>query len=361
MNHKNAVAAVIVSTCLILLLWHFALTDKAPEPLIQQVSMLKLLEHKRASPDPSGSHQGDSSIRLEPRFFLSTNYPPVTPEERAMWEWWRAMAKGDPKFEWKRPIDFFGQVLDYQDLPIEGAGIRFHWNHAKGESWADATSDHTGKFQLRDQHGKVLTLSVEKEGYYPASGLIFEYAAFFDPSFHVPDSTRPVIVRLQKHGSTEPLIFRGATYNLPADSRVAYLHLETGKWSSSGGPNTISFQTFQSTPDAEGRFDYEVRISAPNGLHPHSDQLILQAPEAGYTPSIQISRLASDPGYRTVVEGLYYYKTGTGKYGSIGFSMTLRSEQEATIGYNYRFNPSGSRNLEYDPEKRINQDEYSRR
>ena len=59
------------------------------------------------------------------RLFKSTNYPPQTAEEKAQWEWWDAMEKTDPDFQWKMPIEFYGKVVDQFGQPVVNAEVVF--------------------------------------------------------------------------------------------------------------------------------------------------------------------------------------------------------------------------------------------
>ena len=71
-------------------------------------------------------------ISSRPRLFKSTNYPPQTAEEKAQWDWWRAMRKTDPSFEWKMPIEFYGKVIDQFSNGVEGASVVLAWTTAIG-------------------------------------------------------------------------------------------------------------------------------------------------------------------------------------------------------------------------------------
>ena len=57
------------------------------------------------------------------RLFKSTNYPPQTIEEQAMWEWYDAMEKADESWQWKMPIEFYGKVIDQFSNPVVGAEL----------------------------------------------------------------------------------------------------------------------------------------------------------------------------------------------------------------------------------------------
>src|SRR4030095_784290 len=129
------------------------------------------------------------------------------------WKWWNTMRKVDPSFEWKVPINFYGRVVDQDNLPVPGATVRFVWNDtsAHGTSEWSTASDANGRFALTNQKGKGLSVYVSKEGYHTSGGIggmSFEYAAFFEGNYHRPDPGNPVTFRLVKKLEAEPLILR---------------------------------------------------------------------------------------------------------------------------------------------------------
>src|ERR1035437_3096764 len=162
-------------------------------------------------------------ISSRPRLFKSTNYPPQTAEEKAQWEWWRAMRKTDPSFEWKMPIEFYGKVIDQFSNGVAGATVDLGWTTVIGPSpdpertiW----SGPDGRFSITGIQGRRLTVSIRKEGYvYVGKDSIksFEYAEFFDDLFHVPDPNNAVIFRLHKVMETEPLYLFGPSGMIVAD------------------------------------------------------------------------------------------------------------------------------------------------
>jgi hypothetical protein len=125
-----------------------------------------------------------------------------------MWDWWTAMRKADPDFQWKTPIEFYGQVLDQTNTPVSGALIDCTWTSLPHEpNERKLTSDAAGKFVLRGVRGKSLIVDVSKSGYLSGKGgrATFEFAAFFEPFFYIPDSSTPVVFRLWKLGDSEPM------------------------------------------------------------------------------------------------------------------------------------------------------------
>jgi hypothetical protein len=96
-------------------------------------------------------------------------------------------------------------------------------------------------------------------------------------------------------------------------------------------------------------FDWKLQLSVPQGgLAETCEEFAFQAPENGYQPSIVIDMPATNQNWRSEVRSKYYIRLPDGKYGRTDFYL---------LPYNGVFtvqsfiNPSGSRNLEYDPSK----------
>ena len=116
----------------------------------------------------------------------------------------------DPQYDWKQPIDFYGRVVDENNVPVANASVHFEWNDIseKGTSDATATSDSNGYFSLVDRRGKRLYVDVGKEGYYSsgdARNATFEYANPADGLF-TPNPNNPVVFHLRKKGVGADLI-----------------------------------------------------------------------------------------------------------------------------------------------------------
>jgi hypothetical protein len=67
-----------------------------------------------------------------PRLFRSTNYPPRTAEEKALWDWYNDISAKDPSFEWKMSIEFYGKVVDQDGKPLEGIRVEYMWSSTNG-------------------------------------------------------------------------------------------------------------------------------------------------------------------------------------------------------------------------------------
>jgi len=86
--------------------------------------------------------------------------------------WYIAQSIKDPDIEWKAPINFWGRVVDENDLPVENAQVKFTWNDLSkaGTSQHFTNSDTQGSFALSNRKGKRLYVEVTKHGYYNFPG-----------------------------------------------------------------------------------------------------------------------------------------------------------------------------------------------
>ena len=80
-----------------------------------------------------------------------------------------------------------------------------------------AQSDSHGMFSIEGINGKVLSVRVQKHGYYASKDGFgaFEYAAFFEPHYHEPDPYKPVVFQLHKKQQVAPLVRTEQEIRLP--------------------------------------------------------------------------------------------------------------------------------------------------
>lgn len=277
-----------------------------------------------------------------------------------MWEWWRAMDRADPKFQWKMPIEFYGRVLDQFDQPIEGATVSFTRTTAVGpvpDPEQRVLSGSDGRFELTGVQGKALVVRIFKEGFLPTqqAGGGYEYGAFFDNKFHVANKANPVVFRLQKLTGAEPMLKYITNAEVTVGPTPVVLNVETGTLGTDGD---LSFITITG---AKGQYgpDFTITITAMNGAaFAFSDEeFLLNAPEAGYRTAAAFNKLSSEPGYNRVQPYRLYVKTRSGKYSGVTGEITIReglSEGKAGFHAIVYHNPSGSRNLEFDHRKWLN-------
>ncbi|MCX6937919.1 MAG: carboxypeptidase-like regulatory domain-containing protein [Verrucomicrobia bacterium] len=275
--------------------------------------------------------------------------PPRTTDKEELNQWWVKMNKLDKNFEWKMPIEFYGKVVDDKDQPIEKTTIRFQWTDLsrEGTSEYNTISDSQGLFRLDGVTGKNLGVQVRKEGYkhyFIGTQFSFEYAAYFEDSFHVPDRNNPVIFRLRKNREAEALIFRNNQ-----EAEIAVGQKRSFSIGSSGA--AVVIERLPDIPDY-GRRGWAARVSVPGGgLVLSTEEFPFEAPENGYAPFIEVTDKTPKPlVWQSDNGAAFFVKTPQG-YGRI----TVRNTQGAAWVYVTSYlNPNpNSRNLEFDPAKVI--------
>ncbi|MCC6355465.1 MAG: carboxypeptidase regulatory-like domain-containing protein [Verrucomicrobiae bacterium] len=269
--------------------------------------------------------------------------PPERPYEGLSdprWEWWKEMERKDLKFQFKMAVDFHGKFVDQDDEPVEGAAVSMTWTDlsATGTSKETALTDRNGLFGLTGRRGKSLGVdSIRKDGYYMARGGVrfsFEYAAFFDQRYHHPDPNNPVIFRLQKKGTPEPLIVREQERPAAAGQTASF---------PIGEGATVGVELL-----AKGRLgdkEWRARISVPGGgIQVTDEEFPFLAPESGYQPSLVVDHeTPKPPAWVELYEGgVFFVRTPQG-FGRVELKMIAGKDWMRLTSH---LNPSESRNLE---------------
>ena len=274
--------------------------------------------------------------------------PPRTTDKEELHHWWLEMSKLDKNFEWKMPINFYGKVVDEEGVPVEGADISFQWTNysTTGSAEYRTQSDAQGLFQLSGVTGKRLGVSVRKKGYqhyYVGNRFSFEYAAYFEPEWYVPDASHPVIFKMHKNREADPLVVR--------ENQEAEL-TPGQKKSFPIGPSGTAIVIERLPNVTQGPRGWVARVSVPGGgLAVATEEFPFEAPESGYTSSLEISAQTPKPPVWQGDNGAaFFVKTPQG-YGRITVRNTLGTAWVYVTSY---FNPKpSSRNLEFDPDKVI--------
>jgi hypothetical protein len=248
---------------------------------------------------------------------------------------------------WRKPINFYGEVLDQSNQPIQNVKAHLVWTDTSttGSSESDRFSDTKGQFNLVGVTGKLLQVWLSKEGYYvPKTNQIdFDYSEGF---LSFPDN--PVAFRLVKKGDGADLItsaygvFRTLDFSAPRDGipiRVDFFGRKTG---AAGQMEVRQVKPTYETLKTSSGWSYWLAI-LDGGFVEHNDEFPFSAPESGYQPVVEFNFRKGEPNWMTSIEKNYYISFGNPrKYGRI------RVETSMTTGtiLEYAINPDGSRNLE---------------
>jgi hypothetical protein len=254
--------------------------------------------------------------------------------------------------QWRTPIEFYGKVVDQDTNPVAGAHIDFDCNDTSptGTSFYNAESDESGLFAIRDIKGKLLGVKVNKAGYYAYQpyGADFYYAG--QNQNFVPDAGNPVIFRLKKKGIAERLIRFDKGFDVPRDGTSLEVQLANAKAVALGqGDLRVQCWTDDQGKKPGQDYDWKCQITVPGGgLLQRTDNLNFQAPLDGYQPSDVIDMPASlGNRWTSDVKRNYFLKLADRNYARISFEMIAGGEHFFRL--ETFLNPSGSRNLEFDP------------
>lgn len=269
--------------------------------------------------------------------------------------------KADPQYEWKTPIEFYGKVVDQDGMPVAGATADVIWTDmsANGSSQMEATSGTAGLFSITGIHGKHMTVQVNKEGYYRQltdAKSAFEYAGFWEPSYHIPDKEKPVIFRLRKKGEAAALVRYGPTlFGVKPDGTRAVFDLASGRKNS--GRGDVSIRITKGAKSANKQFDWEVTLEAVGsgaGLLESQEEFMTAAPDAGYQPSWKFRQKAGEGKYQPEMQAKFFVKTAGGQFARIEVRVLPDYNDTAAVDLVSYLNPKpGDRNLEFDPAKSV--------
>ncbi len=260
----------------------------------------------------------------------------------------------DKGWEWKMPINFYGKVVDQDGQPVSGASVEFGWTDKSkdGSSQSNTSSDREGKFNLENQKGRVLMVTVSKPGYFTAkqqNQVGFDYAGFWEKTYYQPDSRNPVFFHLRKEGVKEHLLTGNIDVNIPsggAPTSIAFSRDPADSWA------RVEVQAWTNTEKYPPRiFDWYAIITVPGGdIQPCNDEFPFIAPDGDYKPSIEFKMPATAEKWKRGIEQQYYIRyTNPLRYGRVHLEISGASQN---VSGAYWINPTpGSRNLEFDPAK----------
>jgi hypothetical protein len=309
------------------------------------------------------------------------------PEGMSDANWQRALRVHSIRKSANRNIDFYGKIIDQNGEPVEGVNLEFEMLGYQ-DSFLDylntgqeriknkftMTTDANGMFAVEQKKGTSLSIErMRKEGYvFPDRGVqnnfVYSNLSSGEESsmYHSADKSQPVVYRGWKQGETEPLIKTGVKLTIDPEAgihEVYYLFSLAGKQSPTPMPGwdiKVTGRNDRTLDNRNPQNDYwEVTFTVSEGGgilltdSPHANL----APETGYQKSLTLkSTDQKSPGDRPVRRA--YFRSANGKTFAafrldLGFGTIKTGAWIEVWLADLRINPNGSRNLEYDPKKRI--------
>lgn len=262
-----------------------------------------------------------------------------------------------------QPIEFYGKVIDQRGEPVAGAKVRAGVMVEKmwmGGKIVDhyTTTDGAGNFAFRGLRGARMIIQPSKEGYeFKAdNSRNFNYSLLNRESErHHPNSSTPEVFKLWKLKGAEPLAHSEINrVGAPVDGTPVVFDLLRGRKTTGDGDLIITIERNPIHIDRGQRFDWMATLEVPNGgLIELNDAYANEAPLEGYAAKVVIEMKSASPQWQSSAFRRFYFKSRGGTiYGRLTVDITANYEPPPTgVTLEAWVNPSGSRNLEYDPSK----------
>ena len=254
------------------------------------------------------------------------------------------------------PIVFFGRVLDQNGNPIDTATVHYSVEdkYFGDGSKYESVSDANGLFEIRGVRGAAIWVNVAKSGYdgTDRSGSSFGYGV---PSGNRPPSKdAPAIFVLRRKAAAEPLFkMSSRQFEIPKSGEPVGVDLKSRKAvRSESAQIQVESWVNDTEKNERRRFDWECRISVPGGGLVTRPADAFEAPEDGFRQSDVFKISKQQEPWSDRVERDYFVKLPDQTYARLRFEMMAGGPHNFFVIESY-LNPSGSRNLEYDPAKEI--------
>lgn len=256
-----------------------------------------------------------------------------------------------------RSLDMCGKVIDQFGKPVVGAKVEGSillndgFEHSKGEMRLTET-DAEGLFRFSGVHGVTLGINLEKVGYEYDRKLSSKGNGNYKGKIGGPD-----IFLIWKRKGAEPMVHRDIEAGLVCDGTPMLLDLLTGHRVREGGDLSVSLvRTPRKLKRGQTAFDWSVTVSGEaGGVVRIADAYPYEAPASGYE-SVKTIGGHSDPmqPIHSYGDAFYFQSRGGHVYGRIYISIQVGSHYDVVrMEMEVFANPSGSRNLEFDPYKQV--------
>jgi hypothetical protein len=273
----------------------------------------------------------------------------------------------DPKF-WKmqmwmwsenhKSLDFYGKIVDQDGRPVEGvkviAAVGTIVSFTKsGETKYVTASDAEGRFSFIGIRGSGCGYLLEKSGYEFSQRQTFASR----PKDYIPDPNKPALFSIWKLHGANPMVHTAFDSRVPYDGQATTFDIFTGRKSESGDLRITLMRNPLKIQRGRESFDWSVKIQVAGGSLVETSNLYpYEAPESGYVPSFDFGVAKDTPKWTQRLTKDFYIHTAKGNYGRITVDLTTDSERPQGTGVTITtwVNPSGSRNLEWEPTMQVN-------
>ncbi|RRJ96216.1 carboxypeptidase regulatory-like domain-containing protein [Opitutaceae bacterium TAV4] len=303
-------------------------------------------------PETSSSKAASPARSAQPKSMISSTGKPYTKEQLH-----EIMTSAN------QPISFFGKVIDQDGNPIPDVKVTFQIRYMKevgsigiGDTfdYPSVTTGSDGCFAITGAKGSVLAVkSLEKSGYEPSEHATRgTYWYWRDQDPYRPDADAPQIFRMWKQAGAEYLIRKSFVFHLKYDGTPTSFDLMTGKQKPDGDIRISVKRNPRELQYGHKNYEWNLKIEILTGgmIETDADQMYL-APTSGYQREIIFHMPANSTEWSNVKESKVYLNFDNYKYYGRGHFRfrSMYDDSYPNFVMNFFINPSGSRNLEYDP------------
>jgi len=277
------------------------------------------------------------------------------------------------------------KVVDDEGKPVEGAyvGIGFmqFWNSDWGIS-INGYTDKNGLFTAKGETHGTINYGAEKEGYYNTDGEYKKFELNKDKTKWYP--WNPIIkVVLKRKKNPIPMYEKGVETRIPIDNKSVGYDLLKGDWVKPYGKGEVSDFIFKVERKIKDEDNYEVKIILTFSNEKDGIQIYYYPYRSG--SEFKFPYEAPLEGYKNKLVRIIGCNKNVGEYDNIEnndkvnyiFRVRTRTDENGKIinamygciyenfGYGgwmkktiymrfyYILNPTGTRNLEYNPDKNL--------
>jgi uncharacterized repeat protein (TIGR03803 family) len=196
-----------------------------------------------------------------------------------------------------QPINFYGKLMDQYGDAVTNATVPFivtvNTAFTSREKKGSVTSDANGHFEISGLHGQMIRIVPQKLGYALASGEIdFRYSRMMGPGFFVPDSSKPVVMRMWKLHAAEPLQTINKRFKIHWTNNPIFFDLLSGRIVTNGGDLRITVERAHGLISGWKAAPWSVKLEVIDGGLTNAlgtERTTYFAPEAGYQENEMLS------------------------------------------------------------------------
>jgi hypothetical protein len=250
--------------------------------------------------------------------------------------------------EIRKPLKFYGMVIDENSNAVSGVGASFNWNEPLPNTPQSISTltDQRGVFTLDVFTGRILWLTLEKDGYYISrrgADFNFQFPPNIEQSPNRPDPNNPIVFHLHRKGSGTDLISASLNVQIPRDGTPVNVDFINRNFGASGQLQTSQIKPNYESWKTASEWSFRMSISS-GGFVEENDEFPFLAPENGYQPIVEFVFKADQPDWQTALAKSYYIVFGSPqRYGRLDLQTDIKWGGARVT---FSINPTGARNLE---------------